>query len=300
MSEDNSDHKKMEDKKAEPKNPVEIIDKMISSYDAIQEKSFEMAIIAGEEKERLQIIRPAWEDMSKREMVDPDEAEVYGSAISTLDAYCGELTECNQKTFDLSSSFRDTVRSSDSVVTITAGTMAVMSFGPTQLPEEVTLPRHSQFEETREKLKELDEALSDTYTSIREVRYGTRSDPERAAFYQTRQVFDHFFSLLAPDDLVRQSSYWSPKLKPDDPCLITRFERVMFAAHTHVPDHQKRDTLISSARHMIAVYKSMNEAHKRGRLEADRARAALREVLTLIETWVSAIKLPLSFLTPSD
>ena len=295
MSEDNRHHKKMENKKVEPKNPVQIIDKMVSSYDAIQEKSSEMAIIAGEEKERLQRIRPAWEDMSKREMVDPDEAEVYDSAISTLDAYCGELTEFNQKIFDLPSSFRDIVFSSDSTVTITAGTMAAISFGPIQLPEEVTRPRHSRFKETREKLKELDEALSNTYTSIREVLYGTQSDPERGALYQTRHVFDHFFSLLAPDDLVRRSSYWSPKPKPHHPDQIFRLERVTFAAYTHVPNHQKRATLISSARNMIAVYNKMNDAHKRGSLEADRAREALREAFTLIEHWVSAIKLPLAF-----
>jgi len=204
MSEYKRDHKKIGDNKVEPKNPVEVVDEIIFSYDAIQRKFSETAIMAGEEKERYQLIRPEWEKLSKQAMDDPAKAEIYDSGISALDAYCGELTEFGQGVSDLPDSFRDIARSSDSMVSITTGTIAAISLDPSQLPEEVTLPRHSRFKETRERLKKLDPALSDTYASIREVLYGTQSDPERGALYLTRQVFDHFFSLLAPDNLVRQ------------------------------------------------------------------------------------------------
>jgi hypothetical protein len=46
---------------------------------------------------------------------------------------------------------------------------------------------------------------------------------------------------------------------------------------------------------MVNVYTTLNKAHNRGPLDENQAREALREMFTLIESWVWAIEIPLKF-----
>ena len=141
-----------------------------------------------------------------------------------------------------------------------------------------------------DRLRKLDPALADTFGAIKEVLYGTKSDPERAALYLIRQMFDHFFGLLAPDDLVRKSPYWEKK-KGNNPDLVSRMERLKYAAYEHVSDDTKRERLLATAKHMLYVYNALNRAHTRGKLDVSKARSALREMESLIQNWVIAIEL---------
>ncbi|MGD1994024.1 MAG: hypothetical protein PVI59_12595 [Anaerolineae bacterium] len=287
------------DRRADNENPEEIIDDIVSLYDKIQSDFMEGAIFAGQEKERYEAMRPVWEELSKRTTVDPDEAELYTSGVRVLAYYRDELREFQPKAADFTERFGGFASASNSTASTTAGTASIVSSGSIRLPVEVTLPARGQFAQTETRLKMLDETLSDTYASVREVLYGTQSDPDRGALYLTRQIFDHFFSLLAPDDLVRKSKHWRAKPDSDKPNRVTRRERVVFAANTHVRDSSRRSTLIESADHLIRVYKILNKAHKRGNLDSEQARDALREIFALINSWIRSIDLPLSSLESS-
>lgn len=276
-------------------NPEEIIDDIVSTYDEIQSEFGEAATIAGEEKERFEAIRPAWDELGRSATTDPDKAQVYASGVSTLSAFRDELKAIRPELRGITTVFRGVVMSSDSTASTTSTSVVSISSGSLSLPDEVTLPRHSRFEETRQRLGELDVSLAATYASTREALYATHADPERVALFQTRQAFDHFFSLLAPDDQVRASPHWSPKADPDPEDQVTRFERVMYAANTHIKIEAKRKTLIASAKHLIDVYSLMNKAHARGELDPGQSREALKEMHSLLENWVWAITLPLSF-----
>ncbi len=65
-----------------------------------------------------------------------------------------------------------------------------------------------------ERFSVFDNALGKTYKEIDETLYGTISDPERATMFVVRQLYDHFFQVLAPDEEVRASKYWRNK-KPE-------------------------------------------------------------------------------------
>ncbi len=279
----------------DPEDPGEIIDDITSAFDDIQKDLSEGATLAGEEKERFELMRPAWKDLADQTTTDPDIADVYSSGLVVLAAFRDELFEFKPQVSDLSASFMRVLPSSDSTSSTTSATVSIVSHGSIWMPEKVTLPRYSRYEETRERLSNLDDALGSTYQSVREVLYGTRSDPARGALYLTRQLFDHFFGLLAPDEKVRASPFWTSKPDEDDPDLVTRPERVQYAAETHVADLARRSTLLASARHMVSVYATLNKAHKRESLDENQAKEALREMFTLIGSWAWAIEIPLKF-----
>ena len=74
-------------------NPEEIIDDIVSAYEDIQATFLEGAMLAGQEKERYESIKPAWEELSKTITTDPNIAQVYASGIFALEAYRNQVNE---------------------------------------------------------------------------------------------------------------------------------------------------------------------------------------------------------------
>ncbi len=148
---------------------------------------------------------------------------------------------------------------------------------------------HNKHELTAQRLARFDPSLGSAYRQCWESRFGTISDPGRSALYQMRQVYDHFFGLLAPDDEVRQSRKRRLKVKgrKDD---VTRLERIEYAA-TKVKNRHKAKKLRALADHMLNVYNNLNYAHKRGQLSDDKVGSALNEMQTVIEQWLDAFEI---------
>ncbi len=145
----------------------------------------------------------------------------------------------------------------------------------------------------KEKLARIDPALLSTYEEIGEAYHGTTADPERAAIAMMRQAFDHLFDRLAPDDAVRRSRYWKPKKgkTKKERNLVTRPERMAYAAHAHIRDRGKAQIILASSANVQETYKLLNRLHDRGALSKDQARLALKAMKRLIETWVEAVEL---------
>src|SRR5437667_5175277 len=101
------------------------------------------------------------------------------------------------------------------------------------------------------KLSQLDPALGETYRAAWSGYYDQR-DPGRSALWQMRQVFDHFFDILAPPGPVKLSEHWSPKPAPR-PNAINREERLRFAADRWVLADQ-RLVLIESVNETVRAY----------------------------------------------
>jgi|SRR2546426_5552854 len=137
------------------------------------------------------------------------------------------------------------------------------------------------------KLSELDPSLGNTYRGAWNVFYTQQHDPKRAALFQMRQVYDHFFEKLAPDDKVRQSTFWSEK-PGDKPNAIHRDERLCFAAHQCIRDEVRRTALLESVKETLRSYDRLQEAHKRGALSVENASEAFRASDSLIRRWIDA------------
>jgi hypothetical protein len=137
------------------------------------------------------------------------------------------------------------------------------------------------------KFSELDPSLGATYRSAWSVFYSQQHDPKRAALWQMRQVFDHLFDKLAPDDDVRESAFWSKKTG-DKPDAIHRDERLCFAAHRCIRDEALRTGLLESVKETLRSYDRLQEAHKRGELSIEKANETFTSSDALIRRWIDA------------
>jgi hypothetical protein len=125
------------------------------------------------------------------------------------------------------------------------------------------------------KLERIDPSLASSYRQAWSSYYGSHHDGQRSALFQLRQAFEHFFALLAPDDLVRNSGYFSKKPEKGKEDQIHRTERYRYVANRHISDPARRTVLIESANQTIENYERLNLLHKRGELPFEKAKAAL-------------------------
>jgi len=281
----------MDDRSTEPvdeEQPQDIIDEMEETLDDLHTEFTEAASVIGEEKERIQAIRPVWQSLAESDTDSTEYADVYHTGVHALGAYRDQLNDMRDQYGNIGSQVREISSSMASTVAITAVTHSFFSRGLVSItPAPPTLPPKEETKDVEAALLKLDPALHATYLGVRETLYGTRSDPERAALYEIRQVFDHFFSILAPDDQVRESKYWSPK-DGEKSNMVTRDERLRYAANTHARTPILARTLIGSSRHMLSVHDALNSAHKRGELDANKARYSIREMDTLLRQWITS------------
>jgi len=271
-------------------DPEHIIDEIDSVLGDLKARFVEGAIHFGQEQERIRIIRPEWEKLSSADVSDPDQAQLYVSGVHALAAYRDELRDYKNTAYPYIDDMFRYSPSTDGTISVTSSTTTLISIKTPDLTSYILEPSTEENKEIQIKLRNIDPALEKTYLAIREILYGTTSDPERGALYLIRQTFDHFFGALAPDDAVRSSRFM--KLKADkNRDIVTRHERLMYAAHTHIGNNSRRKALIASFRHMLDVYESLNRAHKRGNLNPEKARAALREMVVLLQEWIRSIDL---------
>ena len=227
--------------------------------------------------------------LAKNASKEPDAAVLYSSGVNSLSAYRDELEDLEGVVLPATQRAIEISASSDSLVNLTSATVTFVQPGVAiPLPSDLLEPSRADHAEIRAKLDQIDPALGNTYGSIREVLYGTREDPQRAALYLLRQTFDHFFSALAPDESVRDSKFFRPK-SGERPDLVTRHERLMYAAHTHIANPGRRSSIIASFRHMLDIYDALSSAHKRDSLNKEQSVAALGEMLALLQDWIRSI-----------
>jgi hypothetical protein len=181
---------------------------------------------------------------------------------------------------------------SNSTGTVSLSTDAAINLYDIELANDVLpmppLMARKSREEYSISLKNIDPPLADTYEQVWQIYFGTNADKCRASLFMMRQVFDHFFAILAPDDKVRESEYWKEK-GGDKPNQIYRSERIRFAAHTQIKDVGLTSTLSASSKHISELYKAANRAHTRGLLNEAKAEKALHAMHQVLMDWIDAI-----------
>jgi hypothetical protein len=282
--------KKQSNKRKNDEKPEEIIDEITSSLDDLHKEFVGVSEKIGYARDSLYSIRPIAERLGDSTSTDPGAVNLYRDDLDILYSIRDEVNSLMAEAYPFTSSVIDTAGSAISYCSSTSTTASFVFRADANLDMELPVihPFH-HLEDYSERISNFDYALGKTYREIWEILYGTRSDPERAALYLIRQAFDQIFFKLSPDDDVRASSFWSEK-EGDTPNQIWRIERIHFAANTHVKNKLKAKTLLASSKHMLDVYKSLNEAHNRGEINRVRARKALEEMRNFIEDWISAIE----------
>jgi hypothetical protein len=225
-----------------------------------------------------------------------DEAErnpsLYPIIASGLDAIKNmgsEFTRLSGLAKNIREPLNHMTNSTGTVISSTDSALSLSGIqGPDNFASIPAPPQRKSREEYSSRLMALAESLSTAYNQIWQTYYGTSDDRYRASLFMMRQVFDHFFSHLAPDDLVRQSEYWKPK-KTEKPDQIYRSERIIYTAHTHIKNSGLVGILAASAKQINSLYEAANEAHIRGSLDEENANKALLAMDSILKDWIDAL-----------
>jgi len=281
-----------ENKPEAEEKPVKVIDDIIDCLDSVHRSLVDGATSVGYAIEAFREIRPAWARIEIAEIADPTALQVYASGSIFLSAIRDEVHERMHLVAQIPGSFNQLLGSVATAVNATGTTASYVpgvSFAPSSenVIHIITPERHKEY---AERFSQFDPELGKTYKGIWEVLFGTDSGPERGALFLIRQAFDHLLSKLAPDDDVRNSQYWTKKRKGDGN-KVWREERILYAASKHVKDQARAKTLVASANHMLDVYKGLNKAHHRGKLDRTKAHKALAEMQSILEEWADALEI---------
>ncbi len=135
------------------------------------------------------------------------------------------------------------------------------------------------------KLENIDSELAKLYRSVWQLFYGGTENAERAALLSMRQLYDHFFEKIAPDEQVRSSPYFTLK-EGENPNQIYRKERIRYAANEKVKNEEISRILETQADSIVEIYNGLNKLHKRGALKSEEVRRILIAMQTIIEQWL--------------
>jgi hypothetical protein len=281
-----------ESKPEDIEKPVKVIDEIVDCLSDMHQSLVEGATSVGYAIDAFREIRPTWVKIEEAEIADPMALRVYTSGSQFWSAFRDEVLERRRLVEQIPDAFDQllgTVATGVKATGTTASYLQNISFEPTSnnVINIVTPNRHKEY---AERFARFDLELGQTYKGIWEVLYGIDSGSERGALFLIRQAFDHLVSKLAPDDEVRSSQFWTKKLKGDGN-QVWREERILFAASKHIKDQARARTLAASAKHMLDVYKALNKAHHRGKLDRMKARKALSEMQSILEEWADALEI---------
>ena len=264
-----------------------MFDDLQARLDRLHSGFVDGAEAVGYTRDSMRLIRPFWEHVEQSgdtPMIDSGTAYLK-SVVFTVE----QLETETKGSFDLTRGLARsaTTFGSTSVATASVANPEMNLSVPPYQPVLVTPDRTDEY---AAKLAQVDPPLGNTYRATSQILYGTRADPERGALWEMRQSFDHFFDKLAPDEEVRNSKFWSPK-SGDNPNQVTREERIQYAASRHVADKNEAKRLAAASEQMVHTHQKLNQAHKRGELDSEKANKALVAMQLLLEDWADAIGL---------
>lgn len=276
----------------DPEDVEHVFDEAIGIADSLHRDLVDGAQSIGYARDVLLHSKAYWVKLAEMSEVTPAVATSADSGVKFIRAYRDELAGLREQT-DIPLSRLNAAAGSAVWFSATSGSMSSI----VRVPEVGEIPYESSpfrisagLPVYADRFAKLEPALGDSYRQIWEALYGTRADPERSALFLMRQTFDHLFGRLAPDDDVRNSKYWHPK-KGDKANQVDRRERIKYAAHTHIKDLNRANTLAASAKQMLDLYYALNEAHTRGELNRKKARKALLAMRHMLEDWADALGL---------
>jgi len=176
-------------------------------------------------------------------------------------------------------------------VTSTANSFVcrVESFNPEKIYQSINKPEKD--EEYSQKFEAFDPELGSLYRQFLQILRRTTSHPGKSVLPNVRQAYDHLMRVLAPDDEVRAQKDWLP-VDPKEPEMVTRAQRLEYAAKRHIKDERRKATILASTNHILAVYKDLNKLfHDEKPLDDDIAIAVSQSMIEVLNQWADAISL---------
>ena len=270
--------------------PGLFVDKTLSDLKAAKE----LHLLAADEIDHsihiIEIGKKYWDHVDPH----PFQTTPTGTAsASYLEAMSGEAASLRAGAADAYAQARAFNSTASVFGTVTASAHSFVSrvevFNPSWINDAITRPNKD--EEYARKFEDFDPELGKLYRQILEVRTRTSSHPEKSILSDIRQAYDHLMRKLAPGDEVRVQPGWKPE-DPKKPEMVTRRQRLEYAAKKHIRDENHRATILASSKHILAVYKELNDLyHTEKPIEVDKARAASQAMIEVLNQWADALGL---------
>lgn len=270
-----------------PKRLKQIIDSIADDYESIKGNASQVSQVAGYSADALRKIGSDVEKMPDDPLLEETERELKLHRELTRKQAAGSRLTLTDVSSGANVILSDTL-STTSAVMMTVGDPGIRRRRSSLA---IDLPGLGMRQEVyAQKLAAFDPEIARVYKSIPEIFFGTKENPERAALYQMRQAYDHFFDKLAPDGEVRNSEYFTPKEEPGKENSVHRIERIKYAAYTRLSmDKDQADALVSSATSLLATYDRLQAAHKRAPLDREAVRDWITAMRAQLERWIDAV-----------
>lgn len=229
----------------DPKRPSRIASLARSLADYFGERQREHAQIAsdfGYSKEVLETVASNYAKLSD----DPIYAATEAS-LTKFEAFVrGRQQEAQRFRFDVASAAYAIGTTTSSTATAVCIVDSAAFAQAHKLPDPPPTWPTNRTQAYADRLSKLDPELGSLLRSAWQSFYGGAENAERAAMLSMRQLYDHFFALLAPDAEVRCSGFFRSK-SGDNPDQVHRKERLHFAAASQVKDEGLAEVLQAEA-----------------------------------------------------
>ncbi len=273
------------------KEKLEIIQKKL---DSLQGKLVQGTELVGFMRTTFNDTSRLWTSYSTPAVWSPNHIGFLSSTGDTLQSFSDELDAVTGKTDDL---IQNVIGLASASAVIASGTNAFL-FTVDAVPRPTVSPffyspldKYKKHKDYQRKLGSIDPILGQTYGELIEIVNATCSDPTRPGMFLARQLFDHLFDVLAPDDDVRNSKYWHEKTEKEskDKNAIWRIEKIAYSAFEKVSNPLRAETLYSASIQTLEVYKLLNAAHTRGALKEAESSQAVQSMIRITQEWVDSI-----------
>jgi hypothetical protein len=261
-----------------------LIKENITKADKLHKQFTHQANQLGYIRDNLKEVEPYWAGLADSPIHGGEVTNTLNSGFEFMGALNEGLDNIEFVTSNLDKKFTTLTTSTDTAFA-SAATMSTVT--PVENVSKIPFKpcpfiKQKGYEYYAKCLEKMNFQLAKTYRQTWEALHGTRAEPERAAMFQIRQTYDHFFEILAPDDEVRKSKFWKRK-NGEKPDQINRHERIEYAAHTHIKDKNTAKLLSANVTAILQAYRKLNKAHKRGKLDPIDARQAINAIDKIIK-----------------
>ena len=271
-----------------------LLDAIDSRIDVLQKKMVEATGYLGFIKSTFRDSHERWLSIPRSGIVTRDNQDFLSSTGGVLRAILNEFETVDK---DVSYIHKRIEGVAGSSTVFASGMNAFASVSSNaELPRSSIViyspfDRYHKHKEYEERLRLMDASLGRTYGELVEVVHATAKDPTRSGMFMARQLFDHFFDILAPDSDVRSSKFWRPKSidESSDQNAVWKSEKLDFAVAHRVRDEYRRQTLSAMSRQTIDLYNLLNKAHTRGPIMEVQASRAVESMIRLLQQWIDSI-----------
>jgi len=270
--------------------PGKLVDKILKDLKEVKELHLKAADELDHSIQIVSAVKPYWD------YADPHLFQATPTGTTSLEylrAMSDEAASLYTGAVDVYAQARafSSTASGLGTVTLTAHSFItrVNVFTPLSVYEAIEGPE--RYEKYVNKFIAFDPELGRLYKQISEVRIRTLSHPEKSILSDIRQGYDHLMRKLAPDDEVRAQPGWKPE-DPQKPKMVTRLQRLEYAAQKHIRDDNHRVTILASSKHILAVHTELNDLyHTEKPMDVDKARAASQTMTEVLNQWADALGL---------